>query len=240
MGRPPIGKVAMTAAERLRRHRLKHRPEQKPGENAALARAYERMAELEREVARLKAAPVTKPSADDTTPLKARIRDLEAEVARLRAAATAQRRPESRGTAVEEDTKLKKLIRLLDSPQKEEAAGALRKLAGELQARGRGFQELADLTAQWDQEDAAVRPPKLKPIDWPEVERAIKTYAEGKTKVTMNKVISAVQAQVPAFEGYRKDVPSQTKVGFIHKCLRGLGFTASRSGLTYERAAPRN
>src|SRR5262245_37862620 len=30
MGRPPIGKVAMTGAERVRRYRLKHRPVTKP------------------------------------------------------------------------------------------------------------------------------------------------------------------------------------------------------------------
>jgi hypothetical protein len=44
------------------------------------------------------------------------------------------------------DTKLMKLIRRLNSPENDhEAVGALRVLAAELQAIGRGFQELADL-----------------------------------------------------------------------------------------------
>jgi hypothetical protein len=75
--------------------------------------------------------------------LKARIAELERERgARLRVAVEnrKQRRPESRGAVVQEDTKLKKLIRRLDSPDSDnEAAGALRALARELQARGRGF-----------------------------------------------------------------------------------------------------
>jgi hypothetical protein len=54
MGRPPLGKIAMTSTERSRRHRLKHRPEQptsRPSNDATLAH----IAELEREVARLAA-----------------------------------------------------------------------------------------------------------------------------------------------------------------------------------------
>src|SRR5947209_13858688 len=52
MGRPPLGRIAMTSTERSRRHRLKHRPEQpatKPSGDAALATAHARIAELERE-----------------------------------------------------------------------------------------------------------------------------------------------------------------------------------------------
>ena len=69
MGRPPIGKIAMTDAERMRRYRAKH-PVTKP---------------------------VTKPSAADTADsalkqelatAKARIRELEAELARKPSAAT--------------------------------------------------------------------------------------------------------------------------------------------------------
>ena len=56
MGRPPIGKIAMTAAERVRRYRLRH------GTDKPVTK------------------PATKRSADKTTGLlKARIRDLEAE-----------------------------------------------------------------------------------------------------------------------------------------------------------------
>jgi hypothetical protein len=52
MGRPPIGKIAMTSAERVRRHRLKQRPEHV-------------------------AKPVTKHSTVDVEALQARIRELE-------------------------------------------------------------------------------------------------------------------------------------------------------------------
>ena len=58
MGRPPLGKIAMTSTERSCRHRLKHRPEQpatKPCDDAALATARERIAELEAQVANLAA-----------------------------------------------------------------------------------------------------------------------------------------------------------------------------------------
>jgi hypothetical protein len=82
MGRPPIGKTAMTSTERSRRHRLKHRPE--PTTKRQLKA---RIAELEREVASLKAdatKPATKPSPQPDTAkdqeipeLKVRIRELE-------------------------------------------------------------------------------------------------------------------------------------------------------------------
>jgi hypothetical protein len=253
VGRPPIGKIAMTSTERSHRHRLKLRQEQpdtKPAKKwnddtfaalqdrirtleAECARNRKRIVELEAELAHQPAkSPIP---ADAAGPFKARIRELEAELARLRAAKPT--RPESRGdAATKEDTKLMKLIRRLDSPENDhEAVSALHLLASELQARGRGFQELADLTAQWDQEDAAVRPPKPKPVDWPEVERAVATYAEGKTKVTMNKVIAAVYEQVPALKGQAGDGGVST-ARFFAGCLGRLGFTASRSGMTYERA----
>jgi hypothetical protein len=51
--RPPIGKVVMTGAERVRRYRLKHQPKTKP---------------------------VTKPAAADLAPYKAEIAKLKAEV----------------------------------------------------------------------------------------------------------------------------------------------------------------
>jgi hypothetical protein len=56
MGRPPIGKVAMTDAERMRRYRLKHRADK----------------------------PVTKVTKQNTGRLEARIRELEAQLTRER------------------------------------------------------------------------------------------------------------------------------------------------------------
>ena len=74
MGRPPIGKQAMSAAERQRRHREKFRdsePITKPSE----AKAFR------------DSEPVTKPTTK-TAPLEARIRELEAELAKFRDSVT--------------------------------------------------------------------------------------------------------------------------------------------------------
>jgi hypothetical protein len=239
MGRPPIGKVAMTNTERSRRYRagLAAQP-------AATKFATKPFA----------TKPVTKPSPEpeaskdqEIAKLKARIRELEAELAharsqreaevgRLRAAADTPKhhRPESRGAAVKEDTELMKVIRRLDSANNDnEAVGAIRKLASELQARGRGFQQLADLTVQWDQEDAIVRTPKPKPVDWPKVESIVKTYTEGKTKVTYNAVSKAVYAHMPKEQ---EEKLREHSAGFIIGCLRRLSFVR-RSESTYERTA---
>jgi hypothetical protein len=55
MGRPPIGKVAMTSTERVHKFRAKHRPETKRSETrsaAAVAKLEARIRELEAELAR--------------------------------------------------------------------------------------------------------------------------------------------------------------------------------------------
>jgi hypothetical protein len=81
------------------------------------------------------------------------------------------------------------------------------------------------------------------PIDWPEVERIVKAYADGKTKVNMDAVLKAVDDQMPALKEYRDHMRAQeyrdhvhAKAHFIGGCLQRLGFTC-RSRLTYERAA---
>jgi hypothetical protein len=264
MGRKPIGKAAMTSSERQRRFLDKLRGTKGKTDNAAVARPGEA------EIRKLKAAH-DKLAADLTREItahgktqteKAQLeRDLARETAARKSAEefvdmtnaawmkiaarsgqtpSQQRRPESRRADAKGDTVLMKLIRRLDSPDSE-AVAALRKLASELQSRGRGFQELADLTARWDQEDAVVRPPKPKPIDWPEVERAVKMYTEGKTKVTINKVTAAVYDHVPALKRSERseEVRSDYVYGFLVGCLERLGFRR-RGEMTYERRAPTN
>ena len=54
MGRPPIGKVAMTGAERVRRYRAKHRKE-KPHNKTRIALLETRVARLEARIAELEA-----------------------------------------------------------------------------------------------------------------------------------------------------------------------------------------
>ena len=58
MGRPPIGKVAMTGAERVRRYRAKHRKE-KPRNEVRIALLETRVARLEARIAELEAERTT-------------------------------------------------------------------------------------------------------------------------------------------------------------------------------------
>jgi hypothetical protein len=69
MGRPPIGKVAMSGVERVKRWRLKH-PANKPAPTKRAAPDSDAIA---------------KAVADAVAPLRARIRELDAELARERA-----------------------------------------------------------------------------------------------------------------------------------------------------------
>jgi len=62
------------------------------------------------------------------------------------------------------DTRLKKLIRMLDSSNEVEVLTAARALVSELQAIGKDLQALANLTVQWEKE-ATQRPIKPKPVD---------------------------------------------------------------------------
>ena len=78
MGRPPIGKIAMTVAERVRKHRLRRRAE----------------TPVTKHVTKQDAGPVTtKQNAGTVASLEARILELEAELAHERRehAATDQR-----------------------------------------------------------------------------------------------------------------------------------------------------
>jgi len=83
MGRPPIGKVAMTGAERVRLHRLKHgtaKPVTKPvtiqksasdeariRQLAVIERLEAQLAERDRDIARLREELKAKPDRDDTS-----------------------------------------------------------------------------------------------------------------------------------------------------------------------------
>jgi hypothetical protein len=171
--------------------------------------------------------------------LQTRLREREADVARLTAELSKQQslRRESRGITIKhtktgDDARHMMLIRRLDADTPNERSQAVLRLAEHLQTIGKDFNDLAEATRPWLAE-AAQRPSKPKPVDWPEVKAAVERHAKGKTKVNMNAVLKAVHAEVPATVGRedQREVP-----GYVHRILRGLGFTASRSGLTYERA----
>src|SRR5262245_24511677 len=122
MGRPPIGKVAMTAAERVQRYRIKHavgKPVTKRNEIDDSAK--------DRAIAGLKACNDAKDR--EIADLKARIAELET-AAKVATTDLKHHRGESRRVSEGEDTKLRKIIRRLDSPENEhEAVSALRALA---------------------------------------------------------------------------------------------------------------
>jgi hypothetical protein len=219
MGRPPIGKVAMTATERSHRFRAKQRAKQP---------------------ATKPAKPATKLSVADAATiaaLKTRNRELEADVARLTAELSKQQslRRESRGITIKhtktgDDARHMMLIRQLGDTTSDRSK-AVKALANELQAIGKDFNDLAEATAPWLKE-AAQRPSKPKPIDWKAVEAAIARFTEGKSKVNTDAVWRAIVADVPAL----KDQDQQHAAHYLFRCLRRLGFTANRTGQTYARA----
>ena len=67
----------------------------------------------------------------------------------------------------ENDTRLKKLIRMLGSRNEVEVLTAARALVSELQAIGKDLQALANLTVQWEKEatERPMRPIKQNPVD---------------------------------------------------------------------------
>jgi hypothetical protein len=91
MGRPPIGKVAMTSTERSHRYRAQHaKPAAAKPDGSATAAAQAEIARLKAEIARLKAAQAKQPAPPESAPpsqdsakdreiarLKARIAELE-------------------------------------------------------------------------------------------------------------------------------------------------------------------
>jgi hypothetical protein len=211
MGRPPLGERALTPAEKMRRYR-----ERKFGNRPP------RHAEAAREIAQL----------------KARIAELETALAQERE----KRRPPGPVRIASPAThaatqssgpnaQIAKFIRHLGNANQTEAAMAAQGLVTRLTANESDRHALADL---WEKhcKEQAVQRPKRKPVDWSAVERAINAYAEGKTRVTINKLVKAVRAQEPSLEDHGD---SANTYQFFKRRLGRLGFTASSSGLTFER-----
>jgi hypothetical protein len=75
-----------------------------------------------------------------------------------------------------------------------------------------------------------------RPIDWPEVESAVKAYTEGKIRVTINAVLKAVYARVPALDTRDRHEKLGMHVWrYVIGCLQRLGFR-QRGEMTFERA----
>jgi hypothetical protein len=122
------------------------------------------------------------------------------------------------------------LIRMLGSPNDNEALGAARALVRELSNNG---EHLDDLAQAWERAQAQ-RPPaqKSKPLDYTKVETAVTLYAQDKNKVTMNNVILAVKEMVAELH---EPYDTLMTARYITARLRALGFKPSRSGSSYSR-----
>jgi hypothetical protein len=140
-------------------------------------------------------------------------------------------------TTLGPNAQISKFIRHLGNANEAEATAAARKLVSVLAASASDRHDLADVWEKHCEEQARQRPPKPKPVDWPEVEIAIKTYTEGKTKVNINAVNKAVYAHMP--KAQHEGLRTVEAVTFLRGCLRRLGFRR-RGEFTHERTAPTN
>jgi hypothetical protein len=127
-----------------------------------------------------------------------------------------------------------KLVLRLDSPNDNEALLAVRKLVGELKANGSDLRVLATaLETEWEKQQKA-KPAPPPPIDFSEVETAVKRYAADRTKVRFNLMWKALVAEMPVLDkAFAHRGGHVTR--YIMGCLRRLGFTGSSSGRTWHR-----
>jgi hypothetical protein len=231
MGRPPIGKVAMTATERSHRFRAKQRAEQpatkrNESDAATIAALNARIAELEAFQSTLAGDVVAVLEEKNR-----RIAELESKLAqRAKTPAPSAKQTDTR-PATEDRGNAGKLIRRLGGASApSEILAAARALA-----KSTDLHELAEVWEKHWQKKNKHKPPKPKPIDWPQVEAAIRRYADGKTNLKINDLLRSVFAKIPGLREASHAEPSF--LGYIRGCLHHLGFTASRSGLTYDRDA---
>jgi hypothetical protein len=124
------------------------------------------------------------------------------------------------------------LIRMLGSPNDNEALEAARALVREMANNGL---HLDDLAQAWEKAQARrPTPQKSKSLDYEKITTATTLYAQDKNKVDINKAIRAVREMVAELrEPY--DDPEHLISRYIIARLRALGFKSSSSGLTYSR-----
>jgi hypothetical protein len=226
MGRPPIGKVAMTGAERTRLYRLRRGPAKPAPKSDAHAALKAENAALKAAIEKLKA------QGDGNAALRARIAELEMQLAHERSAqAAAEAEPSKPGGNEAMGKRVFKLVLRLDSPNDNEALLAARKLVRELKAIGSDLRTLAAaLETEWEKQQKA-KPAPPPPIDFSEVEAAVKRYAADRTTVNFNRMWRALKAEVPALDVHR----GRNVAHYLMGCLRRLGFAGSSSNLTWHR-----
>jgi hypothetical protein len=160
--------------------------------------------------------------------LRAEIDGLKATIATLTAIKPHERHVESGIDGMSRQTF--KLLLKLDSSSDSEVVASARALVGKLKAAGSDLRVLADaLGKEWDKQKAKPAPPPS--IDYAAIEAAVIRYAEGRSTVQRNKLWKAVIATVPGAGG-----PGRIPSDYIDRLLRRLGFTMSRSGLTFHRS----
>jgi hypothetical protein len=128
-----------------------------------------------------------------------------------------------------------KLVLRLDSPNDHEVLSAARKLVHGLKANGSDLRTLANaLETEWEKQQKK-KPAPPPPIDFSEVEAAVKRYAADKATVNLHRMWKALQTEMPSFGEYRDESGGATTANYLIGCLRRLGFTGSSSGLTWHR-----
>jgi hypothetical protein len=122
------------------------------------------------------------------------------------------------------------LIRMLGSPNDNEALEAARALVRELTNNGA---HLDDLAQAWTKAQAQrPAPQKSKALDYEKVTTAVTLYAQDKNKVNMNKTLRAVKEMVAEL---REPHDTRMVAQYVTARLRALGYKRSRSGITYSR-----
>lgn len=218
MGRPPIGKVAMTATERSRRYRSKLGTAEPATKHATKLGGDD--GALAQELARA----------------KTRIAELEALLAsRTKPPASAPGRANATATATMNSGKAGKMIRKLADPNDHTALVTARALA-----KAVDLNELAEVWEKHFEKKSGPQPKKLKPIDWPAVGPAVTRYTADKTTVTFSNVWKALIKEMPAINARGRDFKELEGLTIsIRAILRRLGFTDSSSGKIWQRAEPR-
>jgi hypothetical protein len=235
MGRPPIGKTAMTDAERMRRYRLKH-GKAKPVTKPVTKPAGPDHDVLVQELAQARAR-ITDVAAENTA--------LKTELARERSMrAAAEAKHSKPGSNVDDKDhsdaaaaagpmgkKVFKILLKLDDANDNTVLVAARKLVSDLKASGSDLRTLADgLGTEWEKQQKA-KPAPPPPIDFSAVEAAVKRYATDRTTVQIRLIWKVLVAEVPGLDRGGNPVTE-----YIMRCLRRLGFAGSSSSKTWHRS----
>jgi hypothetical protein len=130
-----------------------------------------------------------------------------------------------------QDNRIKKFIRMLASATDAEVLMAARGLTVALQADGKDFNDLADLTDRWP----AAQPARPRAtFDFIELQKIVERFADGKAKVTRKQLWRAVVADKPELDAYDAVQARREVSGYVIRHLSSLGFKRT-SEMTWTR-----